>query len=91
MASKCFMCGAAISEGILCEKCDKPRRAKPKTESGKTPLPPPAEERPSPGAEPVLKRSEGRHPLPASRGEGKGSARMAPGIHHAMYRPAGPV
>ena len=62
MASKCFMCGAAISEGILCEKCDKPRRAKPKTESGKTPLPPPAEERPSPGAS--------RHPLPASRGEG---------------------
>src|SRR5207237_7487566 len=40
MASKCFMCGAAISEGILCEKCDKPRRTKPKTESGKTPLPP---------------------------------------------------
>lgn len=25
MASKCFMCGAAISRGILCEKCDKPR------------------------------------------------------------------
>ena len=58
MASKCFMCGAAISEGILCEKCDKPRRTKPKTESGKTPLPPlaatpPEPERPSPGTEPV--------------------------------------
>ena len=26
MASKCFMCGAAIAKGILCEKCDKPRR-----------------------------------------------------------------
>jgi len=26
MASKCFMCGAAISRGILCEKCDKPRK-----------------------------------------------------------------
>ncbi len=26
MALKCFMCGAAISRGILCEKCDKPRK-----------------------------------------------------------------
>jgi signal transduction histidine kinase len=28
MASKCFMCGAAVTQGILCEKCDKPRRPK---------------------------------------------------------------
>lgn len=40
MASKCFMCGAAISEGILCERCDKPRKPKTKTESGATPIPP---------------------------------------------------
>src|SRR5436305_6284473 len=26
MAQKCFMCGAAVTQGILCEKCDKPRR-----------------------------------------------------------------
>ena len=26
MASKCFMCGAAITQGILCERCDKPRK-----------------------------------------------------------------
>ena len=26
MARKCFMCGREISAGILCEKCDKPRR-----------------------------------------------------------------
>jgi len=26
MATKCFMCGAAIARGILCEKCDKPRK-----------------------------------------------------------------
>ena len=26
MARKCFMCGGEIVEGILCEKCDKPRR-----------------------------------------------------------------
>jgi|GEM_PF-446135 len=24
--AKCFMCGAAIGRGILCEKCDKPRK-----------------------------------------------------------------
>src|ERR1043166_9165550 len=39
MASKCFMCGAAISEGILCEKCDKPRKGRSKTESGTTAVP----------------------------------------------------
>lgn len=44
MASKCFMCGAAITRGILCEHCDKPRRpkqpapAKPAAE-GATPQP----------------------------------------------------
>lgn len=26
MARKCFMCGHEVTEGILCEKCDKPRR-----------------------------------------------------------------
>ena len=28
MPQKCFMCGASISQGILCEKCDKPRKSK---------------------------------------------------------------
>ena len=28
MASKCFMCGREISSGILCEKCDRPRKPK---------------------------------------------------------------
>src|SRR5205085_5754558 len=28
MARKCFMCGKEIQEGILCEKCDKPRSKK---------------------------------------------------------------
>ena len=36
MASKCFMCGAAITKGILCEKCDKPR--KPKAEAKEHPM-----------------------------------------------------
>ena len=26
MARKCFMCGREVTEGILCEKCDKPRK-----------------------------------------------------------------
>ena len=26
MSKKCFMCGREVTEGILCEKCDKPRR-----------------------------------------------------------------
>ena len=26
MARKCFMCGRDVTEGILCEKCDKPRK-----------------------------------------------------------------
>jgi|SRR5438270_670631 len=34
--AKCFMCGAAISQGILCGNCDKPR----KTKAAK-PIPPP--------------------------------------------------
>jgi hypothetical protein len=51
MAQKCFMCGAAIARGILCEKCDKPR--KPKESAAKTsaktdaPPPPPAAPPPS--------------------------------------------
>ena len=34
MASKCFMCGREISSGILCDKCDRPRKSR--TESPKT-------------------------------------------------------
>jgi signal transduction histidine kinase len=34
MPLKCFMCGTNISSGILCEKCDKPRR--PKSEAART-------------------------------------------------------
>ena len=51
MAQKCFMCGAAIARGILCEKCDKPRKPKQsaaKTEAASVPAPPP----PAPTAAP---------------------------------------
>jgi signal transduction histidine kinase len=54
MAQKCFMCGAAIARGILCEKCDKPR--KPRQAAAKTAakpdLPPPPAAAP-PASKPV--------------------------------------
>jgi hypothetical protein len=51
MAQKCFMCGAAITQGILCERCDKPRKksseqaASPSVSApapGRAPEPPPS-------------------------------------------------
>jgi len=37
--AKCFMCGASIAQGILCEKCDKPRRPKQQQQQEATPEP----------------------------------------------------
>ena len=52
MASKCFMCGREISTGILCERCDKPRR--PKQESDKVEAAPRSSAEPArPAAPPV--------------------------------------
>lgn len=53
--AKCFMCGASISQGILCEKCDKPRRQKPG--GGEAPSP-------------VLPKVEGAPSAPAKRTSG---------------------
>ena len=58
MPQKCFMCGAAISQGILCDKCDKPRKSK---SSAATPAvvetaaaaPPVARPTPKPASAPV--------------------------------------
>src|SRR2546423_15717135 len=50
MASKCFMCGAAISNGILCQKCDKPRK---KTQAAAPPPPPPAHVKKTPTPPPM--------------------------------------
>ncbi|MEK6374457.1 MAG: HAMP domain-containing sensor histidine kinase [Acidobacteriota bacterium] len=47
MALKCFMCGAAISRGILCEKCDKPRKKSSEQRPISSP-PPPAAKTPPP-------------------------------------------
>jgi len=52
MAQKCFMCGAAIARGILCEKCDKPRKPKQSAEKTAAPPPPPAAPIPPPAVTP---------------------------------------
>ena len=66
MASKCFMCGAAISRGILCEKCDKPRKPKPAPSAQAAVKPPP----PPPPVAP---------PPPVSLGESTESKRRSGG------------
>src|SRR3954451_9759115 len=51
MPQKCFMCGAAIAQGILCEKCDKPRKSKSSAATPavvETPVTPPPVARPTP-------------------------------------------
>jgi signal transduction histidine kinase len=80
MASKCFMCGAAISQGILCERCDKPRKPKAKTESGTTPVPPvesappePPAPKPAPPPPPAAAR-------PRSGGEGRSGSGASPAV-----------
>ncbi len=50
MAQKCFMCGAAIARGILCERCDKPRKQK---ESAAKTAAPPSPAAPPPASIPV--------------------------------------
>ncbi|MEA2164299.1 MAG: hypothetical protein QOK37_2426 [Thermoanaerobaculia bacterium] len=65
MASKCFMCGAAITRGILCERCDKPR--KPKQPAAAKPIdvaPPPPAETPRASAPPPPKPKP-QQPVPA--------------------------
>jgi hypothetical protein len=55
MPQKCFMCGTSIQQGILCEKCDKPRKGKSiavkvddKPEPAPASQPPPAAAPPTP-------------------------------------------
>src|SRR5689334_17122608 len=89
MASKCFMCGAAISDGILCERCDKPRKPRVKAESRPAVEP----ERPSPGA--ARHPTQSQPPLPAARGEGprsggEGRSAAAPALAPDAF-PKAPV
>jgi signal transduction histidine kinase len=54
MARKCFMCGREVTEGILCEKCDKPRKKPaPAKQSVKETAAPPPVTPPAPPPPPV--------------------------------------
>ncbi|MEA2571948.1 MAG: hypothetical protein QOI24_3949 [Acidobacteriota bacterium] len=59
MAQKCFMCGRDITQGILCDKCDKPRK---KSSSDLPAVAPPAAER-----EPKKSAPVAAAPAPAPR------------------------
>jgi signal transduction histidine kinase len=69
MARKCFMCGRDVTEGILCEKCDKPRRkSQPPTAapdlSAPTVAAPP--QQPPPSAPPARAKAEVGRPRAAT-------------------------
>ncbi|MBI2214896.1 MAG: sensor histidine kinase [Acidobacteria bacterium] len=54
--SQCVMCGAQISQGILCEKCDRPRTRKPAAPAqpaASKPAPPPEAPKAPPAASPA--------------------------------------
>src|SRR6185369_16053633 len=53
MPQKCFMCGAAISQGILCEKCDKPRKSTRSSAPAQEPVAPSPAPAPAPAAAPA--------------------------------------
>lgn len=64
MARKCFMCGGEIVEGILCEKCDKPRRkSKP---AASVPAPPAVQSAPEPPAKAPAPEAPAAPPASAS-------------------------
>jgi signal transduction histidine kinase len=88
--AKCFMCGAAVAKGILCEKCDKPRRPKP------TAQPVAAAPRPEVKPEPRKAKAE-PSPLPpsasgpAAAGKGAGAASAAPAATSRTPQPQAPI
>src|SRR5438874_4328093 len=71
MAAKCFMCGSAIAQGILCEKCDKPRGKKPsgeikieqpKQKAAPAPAPPPPQPATPPPSAPPARNTQATAP-----------------------------
>lgn len=90
MARKCFMCGREVTEGILCEKCDKPRRkpvakaAEPKQEAAPPPEPPAP-----PAAEKVAESKPAPPAAKAPRDSGRQQAAVAPQLEDPF--PIAPV
>jgi signal transduction histidine kinase len=81
MARKCFMCGREVVEGILCDKCDKPRRKSGAHESAATPAPePPAPQVSAPAAATPPQKSPApmaRRPEPTRGAEASSAAAVA--------------
>jgi signal transduction histidine kinase len=100
MASKCFMCGAAITQGILCERCDKPRKpkqpapARPAADvvaaDAEPPPPPPspaAQAQPLPPPAPVAGPPPSPVTAPSLASEGGGPRRSVQGAAAAAALP----
>jgi signal transduction histidine kinase len=64
MARKCFMCGGEVSEGIICGKCDKPRKKSGATQQAAEAKPPAPEPPP-----PVQQQQQPQAPPQPSRGD----------------------
>jgi signal transduction histidine kinase len=75
MARKCFMCGGEVSDGIICSKCDKPRR-----KSGATSAP--AETMPERAPEPQQQLQQQQPPAQSSSASRPDSGRHAVAAAH---------
>lgn len=83
--AKCFMCGSPIPRGILCEKCDKPRRTKP-AESDE-PAPPKRSQAPEP-VQPVMKVTAAPKAQPTKEAAASTSSSAAASSQPAMSKEA---
>ncbi|HVT05281.1 MAG TPA: HAMP domain-containing sensor histidine kinase [Thermoanaerobaculia bacterium] len=88
MAAKCVMCGTSISEGIVCKKCDRPRKseraAKPVSAAVEEPKPAsPVASAPAPAAVPPAPQ-----PPPMSQASAPGSSGGGHGAAHAATKPS---
>jgi hypothetical protein len=88
MAQKCFMCGREISSGILCDKCDKPRKTKSPeasrpaqaiTATGGAQTPPPVQMSPAADA-PVLHADAPSHHAEAPVHQARSNESTAPAL-----------
>jgi len=95
MARKCFMCGREVTEGILCEKCDKPRRkpaakaAEPKQEAAPPPDAPAEKHVEKPQEKPVESKPAPPAAAKAPRDAGRQQAATAPQLEDPF--PIAPV
>lgn len=80
MAKKCFMCGREVTGGILCEKCDKPRKKSGAVQPVDSPAPVAAAPEPPPASAPA----------PAPAAQPRSAAATAPAIEPDPF-PKAPI